>query len=364
MTRKTICFFNGNKAWGGGEKWNYDFARLMRDRGHRVLAVCNLPSELGDRLEKEQGISVLRMRLGNLSFLNPAKQFRLQRFFRENRVDALVTALPADLKLGGMAARSAGVPDIIFRRGIAVPTRNTALNRYLFGTVITKLICNSEETLRQVLKNNPSMIPKERAYILYNGFDVAAFDALPAEPLVQRRGNETIIGNAARLTAQKGHDLLLEAAAELKSRGHDFRLLIAGSGELEAELKRRARELSVEDQVEFLGFTENIKGFHASLDIFALSSLWEGFGYAMVEAMTMKRPVVAFNANSMPEVVENGQTGLLAAPGSAKDLADKLEQLIISPELRASLGENGRQRVLRHFDTPMALKRFEEVLDA
>lgn len=364
MNGSSICFFNGNKAWGGGEKWNFDFARLMRDRGYRVLAVCNQPSDLGDRLEKEHDVTVLRMKLGNLSFLNPFKQIQLRSFFRNNRVDCLITALPSDLKLAGPAARGAGVPQVIFRRGIAVPTKNTALNRYLYGKVITKLICNSEETRRQVLSNNPEIIPLDRTHVLYNGFDVAAFDALPDTPLITRRGDETIIGNAARLTHQKGQMLLLKAVALLRERGHNVRLVIAGTGELEASLNAFIRDNHMDEYAELIGFTNNVKGFHQSLDIFALPSLWEGFGYAMVEAMAAQKPVVAFDDNSMPEVVQDEKTGLLAAPGDIRDFADKLERLVLDPELRERLGQNGRQRVLDTFDTPITLQAFEEVLNA
>lgn len=364
MREKSICFFNGNKPWGGGEKWNHEYARLLREKGYRVCAVCNAPSELGDRLEQERDIEVLRMGLGNLSFLNPVTREKLKRFFKKNRVDTVFTALPSDLKTGGIAARSAGVREVIFRRGIALPTRNTALNRYLFRHVITKLICNSEETRRQVLSANPDLIPRERTHILYNGFDVAAFDAQPDEPLVERKGDEIIIGNAARLTAQKGQALLIEAAAKLRERGRNIRVLIAGTGELEDELKAKAREYGVADVVEFLGFTDDIKGFNRSLDIFALPSLWEGFGYAMVEAMTARLPVVAFNANSMPEVVSDGETGLLATPGNATSLADKLDTLIADASLRKELGEAGRQRVIERFELNKTFEQFERILDA
>lgn len=364
MREKSICFFNGNKPWGGGEKWNHEYAKLLRDHGYRVYAVCNVPSQLGDRLEQEHGVEVLRIRLGNLSFLNPVIRKKLKSFFKKNQIDTVVTALPSDLKTGGIAAKKAGVREVVFRRGIALPTRDTALNRYLFRNVITKLICNSEETRRQVLSANPALLPHERTHILYNGFDVAAFDNLQDTPLVERMGDEIVIGNAARLTAQKGQDLLIEAAAILRERGRNIRVLIAGTGELEDELKAKAIEAGVADVVEFLGFTDDIKGFNRSLDIFALPSLWEGFGYAMVEAMTARLPVVAFDANSMPEVVANGKTGLLAAPGDATSLADKLDILITNATLRQELGEAGRQRVIEKFELHRTFAQFERILDA
>ncbi|MDK2955744.1 MAG: hypothetical protein PWQ57_1240 [Desulfovibrionales bacterium] len=359
---KNICFMNTTPVWGGGEKWHHDFALLTRDAGYGSFAVTNSPSELADRLDAAEGVTTLRLRVGNLSFLNPATIMRLAKFFRRHRIDTLVMALPSDLKAGGFAARMAGVGDIIFRRGLGVPTRDTPLNRLLFGRVITKLICNSEDTRRQVLKNNPDLIPRERTHIVHCGFNTAEFDAMDATPLVPRQADEVVIGNAGRLTKQKGQQVLLEAAKILKDRGRNIRVLIAGKGELEQKLKLKAKELAVDDITQFIGFTTNMKGFHASLDIFALPSFWEGFCYAQVEAMTLERPVVAFNVSSIPEVVIHGETGYLAPVGDVAAFADSLDALIQHPKRRKELGEAGRRRVIENFELQKTFKDFEQVI--
>ncbi|MGE4292859.1 MAG: glycosyltransferase [Desulfovibrio sp.] len=360
---RTICFFNSNRPWGGGEKFNHDFALLCRDAGLNVHVVANQGSVLAERLRHESGLTLHELRLGNLSFLNPLKLLTLRNLFRRERIETLVMALPADLKAGGLAARWAGVRRIVFRRGIAVPVRDSALNRLLYGKVLHRLLVNSLETKRCVLAHNARLIPEERIRLIYNGFDVVAYDALPGEPLVKRRGNEVLIGNAGRLTPQKGQQHLLEAARLLKDRGLDFRLLIAGTGESEDALRAEAARLDVEDVTEFLGFVKDMKRFHASLDIFALSSLWEGFGYVLVEAMASERAVAAFAISSNPEVVEDGVTGLLTLPGDAVALADALEALARDPSLRAEMGRKGRERVLERFDTRTALAQFLKAVE-
>lgn len=364
MTKETICFFNTNRPWGGGEKFNHDFAVLMNERGYDVHVVCNSPSDLGDRLEKVPGITLHRVSVSNLTFLNPVAMLGLIRLFKKMRPRTVVFALPSDVKAGGIAAWLAGVPERIFRRGIDVPTKNTALNRFLFSKVITKLICNSEGTKKRVLQNNPDMIEDERTYLVHCGFDVAAFDAMDSPPLVKRRGNEVIIGNAARLTPQKGQAILIRAARILKDKGLDFRVLIAGSGKLEDELKALSHELDVADRVEFLGFVTDLKAFNQSIDIFALSSLWEGFCYAQVEAMTLERPVVAFNVSSIPEVVVHNETGFLVEAEDVEAYAARLEQLILDPDLRKSLGEAGRRRVIDNFEIRKVLRDFERTIHA
>lgn len=363
MPIHSICFMNTNKPWGGGEKWHLDFARLCRDHGMRVLVVTNEPSELGGKVRAEPGVESFSLRVGGMSFLNPFKRRRLARRLKAHGAQAIVMALPADVKLGGLAARAAGVSKIIFRRGIGIATKNTRLNRFLLGKVITHLIINSENTGRTILANNPDMVPEGRIHLVHCGFDVAEFDSFPVMELVKRRPGEVLIGNAGRLTGQKGQKHLIEAARILKDKGLSFRILIAGKGELEEELKNLAKELDVTDRVEFLGFVTDMKSFNAGLDIFALSSLFEGFCYAQVEAMVCGKPVVAFNVSSIPEVVSDGLTGYLVPEADSEAFAARLEELIRDPELRARMGKAGRERVINEFEMMKTFRDFLEVLD-
>lgn len=359
-----ICFFNSNRAWGGGENWNLENALLARDKGYRVCVVANRESALADRLEGQPGITVLRVAIHNLSFLNPMTLLRLARFFREHGVEAVILALPSDMKAGGIAARLAGVRDIIYRRGIAVPVRDRFLNRLLFKHVLTKLMVNSQDTRHCVLAENTQLMAPERIHLVHCGFDVAAFDALPVRTLVERRPGEVLIGNAARLTRQKGQKLLLDAAALLKRQPIPFRILIAGSGELEQELRDYALAKGVDDVVLFLGFVTDMKSFLSNIDIFALPSLWEGFGQAQVEAMMQKIPVVAWDVSSIPEVVVHEETGYLCAALDTECYAARLLALMQDEGLREKLGKNGRARVLEHFEMRKTFADLERCLRA
>lgn len=366
MQPSTLCFFNTNGPWGGGEHWHFENALLARDKGYRVSVIAGKGSVLAARLADQPGIRLFTPDLGGLSFLNPFAIARLVRFFRQERVDAVLLCLPRDVKVGGVAAKLAGVPDIIYRRGIAVPVRDRLLNRLLFGHVLTKLIVNSEETRRCVLDENARLIPSERVHLIHNGFDVAEFDARPSAPLAQRKPGEIVIGTAGRLTAQKGQHLLIEAAALLRDESPaapPFRVLIAGTGELETELKAQVKRLGLADRVDFLGFVTDMKAFHQSIDIFALPSLWEGFGFVLAEAMSMELPVAAFDVSSIPEVVAADETGLLCPP-EAGPLAANLLRLLRDENLRRTLGAKGRARVLEHFEVHQTFAALETCLRA
>jgi glycosyltransferase involved in cell wall biosynthesis len=327
---------------------------------HKDFGGMVFPDGMGDG---HKGISLFTIELGALTFLNPSAMLRLVSLFRQQQVDAVLLCLPRDVKAGGLAARLAGVRDIIYRRGIAVPVQDTLFNRVLYRHVLTKLIVNSEETRRCVLGESKQLLPQERIHLIYNGFDVAAFDARQSTPLIRRRPGEIVIGTAGRLTAQKGQHLLIEAAALLRAEAPPFRVLIAGTGELESELKALALRLGLHDRVEFLGFVTDMKAFHQSLDIFALPSLWEGFGFVLAEAMSMELPVAAFDVSSIPEVVAADETGLLCPPDAGL-LARNLLRLMQDDRLRSRLGAQGRARVLEHFEIHKTFADLEACLQA
>lgn len=360
--RRSICLFDSNRAWGGGEQWYYTHALLLAERGWHVSVVTHASSVLGDRLNCHPHIALLRVGIGNASFLNPWVLARLFNFFRRNAVQALILALPSDVKAGGIAARLARIPDIIFRRGLAVPTKNTMLNRMLFRKVLTKLVCNSEYTRKMVLSENPQLISYERTFVVHNGLDVDAFDALPAAPLIPKVPGRVVVGCAGRLTSQKGHSLLMESVAILRHRGVAVTVLLAGAGELEQELRNQAKLLGLEGCFHFLGFVKEMKNFYSSIDILALPSLWEGFGYVMSEAMTMNLPVVAFDTSNIPEVVVHGETGLLVPERNVDAFADALEAVIRDPDLRVRLGQAGRKRVESCFSLAKTVPALEKIL--
>jgi glycosyltransferase involved in cell wall biosynthesis len=354
---KKVCFFNTSRSWGGGERWVRDTALMARRAGYDVHVVTHADSALADRLEKHHDIRPHRCRIGNLSFLNPFTMASLVRYFRENRITTVILSLPSDAKAGGMAARLAGVESIIYRRGIALPVRDTALNRFLFRSVLTHFICNSQETRRLALRDNPALIPPERITVIPNGLGSDQLTDRHAAPLYAGRGEDAVIGHAGRLTEQKGQHLLLEAMRLLLDRGHNVTLLVAGVGELMDSLTARAERLGLGERVRFLGFVESMDAFYESIDFLAHPALWEGFGYVIAESMARGRPVVAFDISSNPELIRHGQTGLLARPGDVADLADKLEAMLADPATRRAMGERGKRHIREGFTIEGAFAR-------
>ena len=386
----TVCFCNGNIPWGGGETWHLNAAVSLADRGWKVLLLCHPEGELYRKALRHNVIEVVPMRIGRASFLNPFLLSKLKRFFIDRRVDALIMNLPSDLKAAAPMARAAGIRHVIYRRGSALPVRDTRLNRRLYGQAITQLIVNSKATRQQVLKNNPHLIPEDRITILPNGFDLAKLDAAltKSSPLPGLKGRY-VIGNAGRLNRQKGQHLLLHLADRLVRAGLDAVILIAGAGEREAELKELAHRLGLGDRLVFAGFMEDLAPFWRSIDLFVLSSLWEGFGNVVIEAMLAKKPVFAFKVSNIPELVTEGPDGngrlfplppeeLANSPDSIRDnadtgspaasdrhpldlMADAVLELAARPKQAKRMGAAGR-RFAEGFSQEKCMDRLEELL--
>jgi glycosyltransferase involved in cell wall biosynthesis len=256
---------------------------------------------------------------------------RLIAFFSKEKPEAVILNLPADLKAAGLAAKAAGTPRVIFRRGSALPVRDSAFNRYLYGRVITRLIVNSEATRRMVFQGNAQLLPPDKVSLLPNGLDQEAFDQAmrrcredlqtgsgsgPLADLARLSWPERplLLGSAGRLNRQKGQHLFLHLGRRLLDAGLDCRLVLAGVGEREAELRALAARLDLEGKVLFLGFQKDLSCFWQAVDLFVLTSLWEGFGFVLLEAMLARKPVIAFRVSNIPELVSDGVNGLLCDP--------------------------------------------------
>ncbi len=355
---KTICFFNSTQAWGGGEKWHLETCTQLFKMGYPVMAIAHEKSELYARLSNT-GIPCMGINVGNLSFLNLFRINKVKQILIKQNVGTIVMNLSRDLKLAGIASKWAGLERIIYRRGSAIPIKNSMLNRYYFQNVVTEVLVNSLATEITILDRNPNLFPKDKIKVIYNGIDIERFLGHPFKPVYKKKEEEDIIlSNLGRLEFQKNQRFLIALAAELKKRRLKFKLVIGGEGRLMNELQNFAEKLQVQQQVEFAGFINNPTDLICSGDIFVLSSLWEGFGYVLAEASLCKKPIVAFDCSSNPEVVIDGITGFLTPVDDIKAFADKVQYLAEHPKKRKEMGENGYAFARKNFDS----KKIQEQL--
>jgi glycosyltransferase involved in cell wall biosynthesis len=168
----------------------------------------------------------------------------------------------------------------------------------------------------------------------------------------------------ARLVPAKGLELLVDAIGSLRGRGRDVEAVIVGEGPLEEALKARAERLGTGDSVRFVGAVgqDTVAAYYAEADVFCLPSFAEGVPVVLMEAMATGRPVVATRIAGIAELVEDGVSGVLVAPGNLDELTSALERLACSAELRVQMGLAGRRKVEADFDARRCGSQVADVL--
>ncbi len=214
------------------------------------------------------------------------------------------------------------------------------------------VIADTEYTRRWLMSRH-RLVAEGKLHLLYNGIDPREFDPIDRPP-----GRPPVIMSVGELVEKKGFSYLLQAASIVQSRDAEFRLVIVGDGPMREDLMRTAAGLQLRERVEFVGQLppQQVRRLYQEADVFVLASVVaadgdrDGLPTVLLEALAMGIPTVASNISAIPELIEHQKTGLLAQPGDARDLADKLEMALYDEELRGRVALLGRQKVEKYFD--------------
>ncbi len=208
---------------------------------------------------------------------------------------------------------------------------------------------------------------KDHAYTIVNAVDTARFQFDPATRARLRAElgaapDEVVLFFGGRFHPVKALDRLIDAVARLcQQNSIPIKLLLAGSGELEADLRQQVREAGLEEVVVFLGFRGDIPELLMAADVVVLPSHWEGVPIILLEAMAARRPIVATRVGGVPEIVSDEVTGLLTEPDDVPALVEALARLVASPELRAQMGEAGFAAAKSRFAIDVYLEQLLEI---
>ena len=296
------------------------------------------------------------------------------------RVRALVRELAPDVvhamhltSYGFLAALAGGRPLLVSVWGTDVleaPTL-TPFHHWLTRYALARADVITATGLHLATETTRYTPPHTPVTVVPYGVDIESFR--PADP-PREHGERIVIGAAGRLSPEKGLTYLIDAFATLKQRhGERVRLRIAGEGPERGRLEAQARRLGIEDAVEFTGWLQHpaqapgpgpgLPEFLQSLDVFAMPSIWEGFGVAAAEASSAGLPVVATDVYGIPDVVRHNLTGLLVQPRDPGALAAALSGLVDDPDRRAALGVAGREYVTSHYDWRVNAAQMDAIYD-
>ncbi|MBF0287989.1 MAG: glycosyltransferase family 4 protein [SAR324 cluster bacterium] len=352
MSRWVLANFSKN--WGGGEKWTLTTAQALQQSGHHAHLIVYPGSHLAVQAA-QLGLPCLSIKACAFSLFNPLKVLTLFRCFQSNSFDAVILNASHELKFIGLIAKFASIPRIIFRRGIPQPLQAHVINRWYLKYVVNCVIVNSKATLlamESVFSHELSRLPVQ---VIYNGLDLQLWKS------DYDKQDSSIIGVVGRLSYEKGIDRALYVFAQVNKKLPATQLWIVGQGEEQENLEKIATELGILDCSRFTGFTENVRQYMQKMDILLFPSRWEGFGYVLLEAMSLEVPPVAFDIGAAKEIITE-DTGVLVPDGEITACANEVINLLQDRPLRKQMGKNARCHVKEKFSLFRVVEQLEKLL--
>jgi glycosyltransferase involved in cell wall biosynthesis len=318
--------------------------------------------------EAMRGLGTLTFSLGASARRRyPLALVRLTRMLRHHQVACLHAHCFDPTLIGLIAARLARVPFVFTRHhsdhNIRLGKRwHTAIDGWCARRA-DAVIAVSEAT-RQVMMG-VERVPDSQITVVYNGME-ALPEPSPADLSRVRQelglDGRPICLMVARLHEEKGHRFLLEALPAILDRVGPITVLCAGQGPYQTVLEAETRARGLQDVVRFLGWREDVPTLLSLATLVVLPSLAESFGFALLEAMSLGKPIAATRIGGIPEVVAHGETGLLIPPADPGALADAISTVLQDPELARTMGEAGRRRSHRSTFEKM-MRGYEAVYD-
>ena len=335
------------RTWRGGQNQVLNTVMGLRALGHRTMLVAH--SEGALRQRAKEGLDLLP--LAPKTEMDLTAAWRLSRIVKQLKPDIIHAHDPHAVAMAALAlsmSTQPAKPPLVAARRVDFHLKGNALSRWKYRQV-DSFICASE-AIRQMLIGDG--VPGARTVTVHEGIDIERVDA--AEP-ANLHGefwlphHAPIVGNVAALVGHKGQKHLIEAARLVLPQMPDARFIIAGEGELKPALERQIKDHHLEKHVLLAGFRPDVLSLHKAFDIFAMSSVTEGLGTSLLDAMAAGKPIVATRTGGIPEVVADGETGLLVPPRDEEALADAIVRLLKDPDLRREMGEAGRVRARNLF---------------
>lgn len=322
-------------SFGGQEHYILRLMKAMRERGHHLEAVCQPHAQLTQRLRAE-GFTVHTLLMdGPVNFLKGVHAIR--RILRLGQFDVLNSHSRRDTVLAGTAARIAGTPLIVRTRHLAKPVGS------LFSyTRIPHCVFTPSRYVRDHLISKG--VAPEKVAVVYPCVDIKELGG--PSTLRNELGlakTDIIVVCVAVMRTEKGQKALIDAMVPLLRQRQDLHLVFAGGGApLLEQLETYAAQLELKRCVHFLGSRGDIPSILAGSDIFALATRMEASGTAFLEAGAMGLPTVGTQVGGVPEMLQNGRTGLLVPLDDTPALTRAISSLVESPETRKAMGQAGK----------------------
>ena len=362
-----ICYLINALHVGGAERaLSKTVARLDKSRYETIVCCLWMGGAVTDEIEKA-GAKVINLDAKHkLDFGIP---FKLYRLLKEHKPDILHSFLFHANMFGRIVGRLAGVPVIISsERTMGMEGKHRLLLNRLTASLADKIVTVSE-AVREFAIAKIGITP-DKLVTIYNGVDLSEFSRNPNREGIEEARRElgiapshVVVGTVGHLEEEKGCEYLLQAAARVSTQDGNVTFLLVGDGSQRAKLENLAEDLSISSNVIFMGYRNDIPRILSVMDIFVLPSLYEGLPNALLEAMAACRPVVATQVGGIPEVVADGETGILVPRRDPGALAGAICVLLEDRDRAREMGMRGRNQVERLFSVETMVAKTEALYE-
>lgn len=319
----------------------------LRERGHRAVLVARPEGVLYRRASEGDDLVPLAVR----SEVDLASAWRLSRVIAMHRPEIVHAHDPHAVAMASMAlsfGAGGAAPTLVASRRVDFHLQRHSFSRWKYRQVTCFIAASA--AIAGVLRSDG--VAPSRIVVVHDGIDVDRVMHTPAGDIHAEywfpKGAPVLV-NVGALVNHKGQKFLIDAMARVRKQIADAQLVIFGEGELRPALEQQIKELKLEKHVLLAGFREDVLALTKSADLFVMSSITEGLGSTILDAMAMGLAVVGTRAGGIVEAVDDGVTGTLVPPGRADALADAIVALLRDREARARMGEAGRRRVREQF---------------
>jgi glycosyltransferase involved in cell wall biosynthesis len=335
------------RTWRGGQQQALLTVLGLRARGHKAVLVAHPDGELYRRAAEGSDLIPLAPK----NEVDLATAWKLSRVIRQLKPSIVHAHDPHAIAMAGLAL-SFGAPTprprLIASRRVDFHLQGHSFSQWKYRQVDGFIAASG--AIRDILVND--RIDPARIVVVHDGIDVERIDGLPAVDIHAEYWlphGAPVIVNVGALVGHKGQRHLVDAIPLVMRDIPDVHVIVFGEGELRVPLEKQIKHLGLDKRILLPGFREDVLSLVKSADLFVMSSVTEGLGSAVLDAMAMGLAVVGTRAGGIPEAVVHGKTGLLVEPAEPQPLASAIVRLLKDAKLKRAYGEAGRERVRERF---------------
>jgi glycosyltransferase involved in cell wall biosynthesis len=380
---RTVLFVTNTVGYGGSEKHLLEIISRLGDSNVRSVILCAKTDPFSARLKNHYPNVAIRC---EPALKSPWGWFRV---FRDVKPDVLALIYGTLLDIPwyvSVAARLARVPRLYAIQHLIPPPPPAKVEvksirdvvsrligkrvRYMLGSRVPPHLCDNTICVSNAVRDaliRDYHFPSRKMVTIRNGVSLSAFEVSGSEGIAVRsdlgiHSDEFVLVCAARLSGEKGIDILILAMSELLRRNISCKCIVVGEGNRKEKLSAQILQLGLASHVFMVGFQSDVRPYLHAANAFVLTSYKEGLPFAVLEAMACGLPCVVTNVGGNAEAVAHNETGLIVKPGSPSEVAEAVSYLVTHPEERARMSRAARLRVREEFDVEARMAEIKRAI--